>query len=703
MRWKWILGTFAVVVIGLFVSISIIVASYDYNKLKPKITQAVKKATGRELTLGGEIDLKIGLRPKLAIQNVAFQNAPWGSEPQMAILKRLEVQIALFPLIKGDILVRRLILVDPKFMLEINKSGESNLEFETSKEAKPKPKKEKENEESKSVSQVFMLNEIIIHKAQLIFKDHHAGRTQTLNLDKLILKTKVFGKPADIEMNGAYNKIPFSVSGSLGALNGLMDPAKPWPVELTAQAMNAKISLKGTIKDPLSLQGIDLNVNLQAENLASFEKTAGEPLPVKGPFRLSGHIVASSPKIVKISEFSAKLSDSQMNGLIAIDQSAKRPRIEAKLSSERLDLRLLMAQDQPVDNANSQSAKTKSKPGKVFSSTPLQLDALNQFDASIHLRITQLLLPRIAIENMDTNVNLENGHLKIQPFDATIGDGKLTGNLDLNARNKEPTLATLLKIEELDLGNMLKDLDITDAADGKINADIRATSRGNSVAALMAELSGHTQVLMSEGLINTRYIKMIGADLRASLFRLFNPLKEKQQFAQINCFVCRFNIENGMADSKVFLMDTNRMTVAGVGQINLKTEQLNFGLQPKPKEGIGTETTGKVSVSLSEFAKPFRLGGTLANPALAIDTTQTALTLGKTLGSMALFGPLGIVTTMVSKESGTKHPCTAALEAVKQEDNVAKEKTREEKESTSEKKSGGIGSKLKKLFGKPDN
>jgi len=130
MRWKWIIGVTAAVVIVLLIVVYIIVASYDFNKLKPQIAKAVKDATGRELTLGGNLDLKIGFHPSLQTQNVAFQNAPWGSQPQMATVKQFEVQVSLLPLISGDIKLKRLILIEPEILIEINKAGKSNLEFE---------------------------------------------------------------------------------------------------------------------------------------------------------------------------------------------------------------------------------------------------------------------------------------------------------------------------------------------------------------------------------------------------------------------------------------------------------------------------------------------------------------------------------------------------------------------------------------------
>ena len=70
-----------------------------------------------------------------------------------------------------------------------------------------------------------------------------------------------------------------------------------------------------------------------------------------------------------------------------------------------------------------------------------------------------------------------------------------------------------------------------------------------------------------------------------------------------------------------------------------------------PKEGIAG-----VSLSLGELAKPFKLGGTLANPSLGIDLTQTSIATTKVVGGMALFGPVGIVAALVGEESDDENP-----------------------------------------------
>ena len=688
MRWKWIVGIIAAVCVVLLIVVYIIAASYDYNTLKPLITKTAKDFTGRDLTLGGDINLGIGFPPTLEVNDVAFQNAPWGSQPQMAQLKKLQVKVAILPLIRGDIDVNRLILVEPVFLLEVNKSGKSNLDFEVPHKADPPKTEDKSDENGRTL---FKFEAVTITDGKITYKDHRTGRIETVELDSLDFHSPLFGAAADIELKGQYNKTPFKVNGQIGQLSGILNPKENWPLKLEAQAVETEISIDGNIQDPLSARGIDLKFNIEGKDLAQFEKFTGEPLPVKGPFRLSGHFKSLSEDTVQVSELLVVLGESQIQGTVNITQTANRPRIKAKLTSKQLDLRPLMVGDRGSGGAPEQPAGSGSRKDKVFPNTPLQLDALHTVDALVQFTAARILAPHLALEDFLLDLSLKDGVLDIKQLKAG-GEkmGQLDAKMEIAAQKAGTKMNLNLNINDLDLEKMASDLGVSDAVAGKLNLELDLRGQGSSVAAIMAGLNGDTKILMGDGRFNSRYLELIGGDLRASLNKLFNPLAEKEEYATLNCVVNHFEIKNGLAESQVLMIDTNRMTVVGEGDINLKTEALDIGITPDPKEGLGADNVATVNVSLSEFAKPFRLKGTLANPSLGIDPTKTLLTFGKTLGGMALFGPAGLATSFVSGKFGENHPCTQSLAALGDKEKAAKKK-----------KSDGIGSKIKNLFSKP--
>jgi uncharacterized protein involved in outer membrane biogenesis len=54
----------------------------------------------------------VSLEPKVVLQDVSLGNAPWGKSPQMITAKRVEVPMALLPLLYRDFQARTLALAD---------------------------------------------------------------------------------------------------------------------------------------------------------------------------------------------------------------------------------------------------------------------------------------------------------------------------------------------------------------------------------------------------------------------------------------------------------------------------------------------------------------------------------------------------------------------------------------------------------------
>ncbi len=695
MRWKWILAITAGIIVALFITAYIIIASYDFNKLKPRITAIAKEYTGRELTLGGNIKLGIGFSPRLEVEDVAFQNAAWGSRPQMAQIKKLEIQVALIPILSGEIEVKQLTILNSDIIIEIDKSGKSNLDFDIPQASETKTPETKGDDETQTI---FSIGKVRIEKAKFTYKNHQSGITDALTIESLQLEGPAFGDPGDIDLKGSYNKIPFEITGSLGPLSGILNPDEQWPLNLTIAAVGSTVSIAGHITNIMEVKGIDLKLAAKGPDIANFQQFTGEPLPVKGPFDVAGHLSAPTLENFKISDIAILLGESRISGEIALNQKSPRPQINAKFHSQKLDLRPFIKQDNSGSQTETKDKKSETKSNQVFSAEPFDLQALHQVDATVSFRADQILTHRIALDKFQLDLSLKNGHLIIKPLATNIGGGKFSSKLDLLAKENHANLTTKITAKKINIGEMLKKLGIAQDLEGVFDIDINLTGQGKSVAALMAGLNGDVVAILSEGQLPVKYLNLVGADITTSLLKIVNPFEKKIERAQINCAVCDFNIKDGLAKSDIIMIDDPDKTLLSTGTINLKTEALDFGILTKPKGGIGTKETGKVSVSLSVITKPFKLGGTLANPSLGISPERTAKTI-----SSALLGPGGFASLFVSGSSGKENPCVAALKIAGQgtPKKTATSGKEKEQKGTSEKKEEGWGTKIKNFFSNP--
>lgn len=762
MRWKWVLGASAAMILAVIVTVYIILSSYDFNKLKPTLTRMVRDATGRELTLGGDIELNIGLAPRLVLENVKFQNASWGSDSDLARIKRLEVQVALLPLISGDIRIRRLAAIAPHILIETNKSGKSNLAFTLAREIS-----ETSNSEEKTHLPRFFFREICIEKGRLTYNDGPAGRSYEWDLKNFTAKSKGNTDGLKLILNGTYRGTAFEAEGTTGSMAAMADPQKVWPLKLSLKAGGAMITLAGTIKDtfnwkgfdldmtlegpsipalavlvdvpnlpnvgpfkakynvadpegvltcphldiqlgtpdlaklnvrgsikhPLAQGGMDLDFELQGKDLANLEKLTGKPLPVKGPFSLSGRAMDVSAREYKFYDLKSVLGESALEGSIVMNFAGIRPSINADLYSEKLDLRPLLIKKNGAKGSDKKPAGKGPKRKKAFPHDPLPIETLNRIDGHVKADVKKLLLPRLAFEDVNMDIVLEKGNLAIRPLSARMGGGRLDSQFHLCAARKTPTASIALKVTKLDFGRMMTALQYGGILEGKMDLEMDLKGRGCTPASIMAALNGKTTMVVAEAKIANSTIQTFGADISSSIFNLLKPSGDKTEYTQINCFVSLFDIEDGIAVTSALVMDTPLTVVTGTGEINLKTEDIDLSLNSSPKKGVAG-----FSMSFAELARPLKLGGTLAEPSLGIDPARATLVLGKAVGGVVLFGPVGLLAAFAGISSDDENPCLTAIEAAEKKRKLHEEKKSEKKKGIVEKTMTSIGGTFKKLF-----
>lgn len=700
---KWSLGIIAGLIIVAVITVYIILLSYDFNDLKPRISKAVIDTTGRELAIDGDIDLEIGLTPSLVLSGIKFQNAQWGSRPDMVKLDRFEIQVALLPLIKGNIEIKRFILIEPDIIIETDRSGKLNLIFDVPEKTPEKEEQEKAPPApSKDAAQLPSLafNKLEIINGKLTYRDGKTGKSEQIILSRLLASTEGMDNPIDLSLNGSYNKAIFNMEGRFGPLAALIDSKKECPIDVKINAFDASINLKGSVKDALTPQGVDIGFTVDIDKWEKISQIAKQPVPIKEALNLSGRMSDSGPKSYRIKDLKVKMGDMDIIGSMGINLAGKIPAVDVNLASKNLDLRPFIAHEEKKDSPGSKQDKSVKGTDKVFPDDPLPADALKKVDGKFQIRFDKFILPQLAVNKLEMDIAMKGGQLDVKPLKASVGGGNIRGSIRITSAGNALNMSTLLTVEDVELGDMLKDADITDMIEGIVDIDINLAGKGSSIASIMAGLNGYTSIIMGQGRINNKYIDIIGEGLSNNIFRLINPAREKKDYTVIRCMVNRFDIRKGMADSTAFVLDTELMSVIGEGEIDLGTEKLSFSLNPVPKKGVGG-----FKLSLGELAKPFKLGGTLARPSLVLDKTKAALTIGKALAGNALFGPVGIAAALVSKSSDKdENPCVAAIEAAKTGEKQSREKEEDESQKTPRNIIEDVikdpGKAIKSLFGR---
>lgn len=684
-RWKWVLGIAAIAVLSSILAVYAILSSIDFNRLKPLLTQVVKQEIGRDLVIHGAIDLKLGLRPSLVMDDILLQNAPWASRPEMVKIKRLEASISVMPLLKRDIRITRLILIEPDVVLETDKSGKWNFEFE-----KPNAPTQKDTPPQSFSLPRMAFHQVQVAKGRVSYRDGATGELYSLSIERFTVISEGIDSPVALTFNGSYRDKPLQLSGTVGSLLLLKEPGKGYPVDMTVKALGTELKVEGTIQDVLKLEGLALKTSAEVQSTSEIAKFLYKTMPMEfGPLRASVAISDAGDTTYKLSDLKISSKAGDAGGDLVINLGAGRPKLTGSIASQSLNLKAILAEERTKQTKADKAARKN----RIFRNDPLPLDSLKGIDLKIKVDAKQVQLPHLSLTNLSMEVNLDDGRLALRPIKSIMAGGDAEGRVEMHSQGRVATAKAVFKVNQMDLRLLSADL----KAEGKADVEVDLLSRGSSIAGLMAGLNGRTVVVMGQGRVDNKNIQILGGDLASGIFQLLNPSSKAANHTDINCGVSGFDIKDGIAKVTALVVDTPDMSVIGEGQVNLRDETLDLALKPYSKGGAAG-----FSLSLGELAKSFKLGGTLANPSLQIDAAQTMLAAGKAAGGVLLFGPAGIAAALAGQSSGEGNPCLSALASARRGGRTSEGSKGGEQKGTDEKgitgTLKGVGESVKKLF-----
>jgi AsmA family protein len=247
----------------------------DPNDHRDRIAAELQAATGRTVTLAGPITLTRSLSPALVVEGVTLANMPGGSRPQMATIGRLEVQVALVPLITGGRLqVEKLALSKADILLETDAKGQGNWVF--SPEPSPSaPQGTAVPGVAKSGSgarNLPILKEVLVSDSRLVYR---SGKVQQrLDLNRLSFALPEGGEPVPLAIKAALNDAPFDLTGEIGALASLVAAEGAYPVKLKGQVAGLDLEAAGTLGLGRQQGQAEGSFTLSGENLTVLKKAA---------------------------------------------------------------------------------------------------------------------------------------------------------------------------------------------------------------------------------------------------------------------------------------------------------------------------------------------------------------------------------------------------------------------------------------------
>ena len=602
------------VVLLLLIAVAVAIRSVDVNEFVGPLKQRVKEATGRELTVRGGIDLKLGLEPKLVIEDVSLGNASWGKQPQMVTAKQLEAQIELLPLLRKRFEIVRFRLVEPSIALETDAKGNGNWEFPAlSGGARPGAPA---TAPSGGTLGAIAVGDFDVSDGSLTYRDGRTGETTTVLIEQLSVHARGAQSPVSGSFRGKINDTPIALEGDFGPLDQLLRQRWPYPVAVQGTVGEQKTSVRS-------------QVSVQANTITAAPLQAG-------------------------------YGSTQLTGQMSVTTGGPRPKVDFKLAAPTMTLGELAATGKANVKAATGAKAEAAKSRYVFGEQPIDVSALKSYDATGDLAIDKLVLPDgQALSQVRVQLTLQDGRLDVPVLQAAAMGGSIQGHIRLDASHApDAALALNLDLRNLDLSAVLAATGIKrEVKGGKVDLKADINARGSSPRQWASTATGNVlSTIGPASLINT---KASGDATFEQLAAAVNPFRNVDATTELHCAVARLPLRAGVANiDRSIALETNKLGATASGTIDLRSETLDLQIKPQLRQGI--------PINISQIAELVRFRGPFTQPTVGIDAVAAASTVAKLaaglstggVGLAALGGSL-LAQPATAADSGA--PCQVAL------------------------------------------
>ncbi|CAH9017749.1 AsmA family protein [Candidatus Nitrosacidococcus sp. I8] len=538
------------------------------NNYKPQIAEQVKKATGRDLSLGGDINLSFFPWLGAKIEDISLSNPPGFSQSPFAKLDDIQVKVKILPLLKKEIEIGTVILDGLDVNLIKNAQGKTNWEDlsqpkkeEQSTKASTEDEDQSKDKKSSMAIAGITIGGISIQDAHISYRDDQEKKSYDINHFNITSDTLEMGKPANIALNTDFKANDPNMSGHLdfgGTVNADLENkqysvknlnlktnaqgeqfAKPVSASIGASGINVNLNketlslqdllidafglkLKGQASGTQILSGGTINGELASNQFdpKQIANSLGIELPPTADqtaltMMQLGLVFGASSDSFNANKLIVKLDESTLAGNASV-KNFKQPAIRYSLALDKINAdRYLPPKTEkskkeiPAVSSSSATKDTKSK-----NSGEIPVDTLRKLNIDGLFKIGALVMNNLRIQDIQMGVNAKNGLVKVSPVAAKLYEGTFNTNATVDARGQTPKLALDEKLANLQIGPLLKDYSGRDTLQGTTNLNANFTSAGANSDAIKSNLNGTAGFSVADGVFRgvdvSKMIKEVG-------------------------------------------------------------------------------------------------------------------------------------------------------------------------------------------------
>jgi len=545
------------------------ITSADY---RPLAEQRLSAMLGRPVKIGSLVIQWSGPfegQPlTIDLQDLHVANIAGGSSPDMATVKGITAQLDMKALLRRRLVFRQLRIDAPVIVLERDTDGHGN--WETGEKTETEPSKLSVDAEPKpgdvtpsGRSDFPVLLDFTLTDGQVSYRTFH-GNVIRVGLKLVTIKADGEDQPVRIAASGAYNDAEMSLQAVTGSFRDLHDNDKPLPADFTVTRRSAQLHFKGTLVDPLNVDGTDGMLHLDAPKLDDILSIFHTDIGTNPAATLNAHLTRQGD-LWQLADAKGSLGGNTFTGQFKILEGRRggNDKIQLETRFDELKLDKLLASDK----------KTSEKKSGSWRDISLQTPDKTTPDLAAKLSATRLSYQSISAQDVDLTGSMAPGKIALDQARLTLAGIPLQLSGTLAAAQEGGRLTAGLQMKDADfqaLGKLLGNA--TPALSGKISGGIDLVLQGKTLGDGLKDNSGSAVLSMQNGRISRDLLEKASIDLR-------NVFRKGEGTATVNCLLAVMRLKNGIGQLAPVRLRSTAATLNAVGHVDFRNQSLDITLQ----------------------------------------------------------------------------------------------------------------------------
>ena len=670
---KKLLLVLGFVILTISIALLALVTLVDPNQFKPLLVEQVKKNTGLDLVVDGDIQWQFFPSLGFSLGKTELRNPDGFENQNLFKVDKIGIDVSVMPLLQKSLEIGDVSLNGAELYIETRKDGKKNIDaisqtaLTTEQQIAPSSEQNTAPQSDKAISSkddsgkglgtadwTINLAGITVSDTSVEIQDRKAGTYTKLYDVSLQLSEFAFDAWTKINfaMKGQNNQQKFSTKGHAefklqrdlasytlrdieldASFNDPQTKIERAVIGLDTFAFGKANSLTYEIVGRASDLDLDLNGSSTLTIDPEMTKLLMGPLKLKAT--LQGASLPQSPMNIDMDStlsfdinqkhlsFVLKklaVNDLRFDGKTDVTLSDI-PQVRFALHSPNIDLDeflgLSSSASEPSNGDSTSKTPTvpkdsQSKTGQSTEKEP-DLSALKTLDMEGKITIDAFKANNAHMQNVDANFSIKKGIVKLSSFSSNLYQGSIKASARLDARQSPASYVVKKQIQGVKIQPLLRDVLENDRLEGTGNINVDVSGKSLTVDGIKKNLVGTVSVVFEDGAVNGINVAKL---IRENYAKFKGKEVEKQNEplkTDFSALQAKLKLNKGVVSTTDLSIQSPLLRIHGEGKANYLQEDVDFLLRTSIVGSLSGQG-GKDIDELKDITIPINISGKWADP-----------------------------------------------------------------------------------------